>query len=42
MRGLGFALPVATAVQVIIGFAFYISGRWKKSLGAPAPEAAGR
>ena len=42
MRGLGFALPVATAVQVIIGFAFYISGRWKKSLGAPAPEAAER
>ena len=31
MRGIGFALPVATAVQVVIGFAFYISGRWRKS-----------
>ena len=31
MYGLGFALPVATAVQVMIGFAFYISGRWRKT-----------
>ena len=35
MRGIGFALPVATAVQVVIGFAFYISGRWKRDTLAP-------
>ena len=32
MRGIGFALPAATAVQVLIGGAFYLSGRWKKGL----------
>lgn len=32
MRGLGFALPVATSVQLLIGLAFYFSGRWKKGL----------
>ena len=35
MRGIGFALPVATAVQVIIGFGFYISGRWRRDTLAP-------
>ena len=37
MRGIGFALPVATAVQVVIGFAFFISGRWKRDLCMPTP-----
>lgn len=31
MRGIGFVLPLATAVQVIVGVAFYLSGRWRKS-----------
>ena len=34
MRGLGFALPVATAVQLVIGLAFYFSGKWKNGLYA--------
>ena len=34
MRGLGFALPVATSVQLLIGLAFYFSGRWKRGLYA--------
>ena len=38
MRGIGFVLPVATAVQVIIGFSFYISGRWRRGLYAPEAE----
>ena len=32
MLGIGYALPVATAVQVIIGAAFFFSGRWRKGL----------
>ena len=35
MLGIGYALPVATAVQVIIGLAFYLSGRWKRMLSSP-------
>lgn len=35
MYGIGFALPVATVVQVVIGFAFFLSGRWKKTLYTP-------
>ena len=35
MRGIGFVLPLATAVQVVIGLAFYLSGRWRKGLYAP-------
>ncbi len=35
MYGIGFALPVATVVQVVIGFAFFLSGRWKRTLYAP-------
>ena len=35
MLGIGFALPVATAVQVIIGAAFFFSGRWKNDLYLP-------
>ena len=38
MLGLGYALPVATAVQVLIGLAFFISGRWKKGNGLPAAQ----
>ena len=29
MRGIGYALPAATVVQVVIGAAFFLSGRWK-------------
>ena len=32
MYGIGFALPAATAVQVLIGLIFYLSGRWKRDL----------
>ena len=32
MYGIGYALPAATAVQVLIGLIFYLSGRWKKDL----------
>ena len=35
MLGIGFALPVATAVQVVIGAAFFFSGRWKNDLYLP-------
>lgn len=34
MLGIGYALPVATVVQVIMGFAFYLSGRWKREINA--------
>lgn len=35
LRGIGFALPVATTIQVIVGFAFFFSGRWKRGAGGP-------
>ena len=38
MYGIGFALPVATSVQILIGFAFYISGRWKRELYLPRAD----
>ncbi len=38
MLGIGFALPVATAVQVIIGVFFFLSGRWRNGLYAPSAE----
>ena len=30
MYGIGYVLPVATAVQVILGYVFYAAGRWKR------------
>ena len=30
LYGVGYALPVASLVQVLVGFAFFFSGRWKK------------
>ncbi len=38
MLGIGYALPVATAVQVIIGLVFYLSGRWKRELSSPPAQ----
>ena len=32
MLGIGYALPIATVAQVIIGFAFYLSGRWRRDI----------
>ena len=32
MHGIGFAIPAATGIQVLIGFIFFLSGRWKKDL----------
>ena len=32
MLGIGYALPIATVAQVIIGFAFYLSGRWRREI----------
>ena len=29
LYGIGYALPIASAVQVLVGFAFFFSGRWK-------------
>ena len=34
LLGLGYALPVASAVQVIVGYVFFASGRWKESARA--------
>ena len=31
LYGIGYALPVASLVQVIVGFAYFFSGRWKCS-----------
>ncbi len=33
MYWVGFALPAATAVQVLIGLVFFFSGRWRKGIG---------
>jgi len=38
--GLGWSLPVATAVQVIVGYAFFFSGRWRS--GYPGAESSRR
>ena len=38
MLGIGYALPIASLVQLIVGYAFYLSGRWRKGLYA-SPEA---
>lgn len=32
LLAVGFALPMASLMQVIVGFAFFFSGRWKKKL----------
>lgn len=29
LLGIGYALPVATVVQVIVGYVFFLSGRWR-------------
>jgi len=35
--GIGYALPLASAIQVLVGFGFFFSGRWKpKVQGEPA------
>ncbi len=36
LRGVGWALPVASLVQLIAGYAFFFSGRWRKKA---APDA---
>ena len=34
--GIGYALPLASAIQVLVGFGFFFSGRWKpKAQGEP-------
>ena len=33
LYGIGYALPVASAVQVVVGFVFFFTGRWKKPVG---------
>ncbi len=38
MLGVGYALPAASLVQMIIGLAFCVSGRWKRALGPPVSE----
>ena len=35
LLGIGYALPLASALQVIIGFVFFFSGRWKKRAALP-------
>ncbi len=30
LLGIGYALPVATVIQIIVGYAFFFSGRWRK------------
>ena len=38
LLGLGYALPVASAVQVVVGYVFFASGRWKQSARARRGE----
>lgn len=39
MLGLGCALPLASLIQVIVGYAFFFSGRWKRDvMEQPAPQ----
>ena len=39
LYGIGYALPLASLVQVIVGFAFFFSGRWRQP-GVSEPETA--
>ena len=32
LYGIGYALPLASLIQVIVGFVFYLSGRWRRDL----------
>ena len=32
--GIGYALPLASLVQVVVGYVFFLSGRWKRASGA--------
>jgi len=33
LYGIGYALPVASLVQMIVGYVFFLSGRWRNGLG---------
>ncbi|MBQ9031760.1 MAG: MATE family efflux transporter [Parasporobacterium sp.] len=33
--GIGYALPIASLIQAIVGFVFFFSGRWKNAQGRP-------
>ena len=33
LYGIGYALPLASLVQVLVGFGFFFSGRWKRAPG---------
>ena len=36
LYGIGYALPAASLIQVIVGFAFFFSGRWRTSVEVSA------
>ena len=38
LYGIGYALPVASAAQVIVGFGFFFTGRWKKPVTGNASQ----
>ena len=38
LYGIGYALPVASAVQVIVGLVFFFTGKWKKPVGRNAEQ----
>ena len=37
LYGIGYALPLASLIQVLVGFGFYFSGRWKPGSRDAAP-----